>query len=533
MKNKLLKIFLSLFLILGIMQTNTNTINAEDTTDYLCFTAVEANSTVKLTKTGTPTVVSLETSTDKSIWTDYTIDTEITLTNIGDTVYFRNKSETTTGYSDDMSNYYQFVMTGEIAASGDVTTLINKNGTIDLTLAGDYCFYGLFEDCSSLTFSPSLPATTLTNYCYYNMFCGSGLIIPPELPATTLADYCYSAMFIRCGYLTIVPELPATTLTNGCYSSMFALGSLFSPPELPATILADKCYEFMFYSDINMVVSDTPTVDCSIPFRVPSNNSITVRGADDFAVAFNMTPTDDGDGVITLYLKSHNVTITYDGNGNTGGSVPSSSAYTILDEATIKGNENSLTKTGKMFKGWSLRPDGKGKVYNPGNTFNIRGNMTLYAIWDDSNYSFTSGNGQTYTKGSLDNKLFICDGPLANLTSVQIDDIEITETSQYTKEEGSTKITLLGSYLETLDLGSHTLKLTYSDGPTPTVTFNVINPSTPEPEPDTNDNNNNTYIIPKTGIEATSTNNHSLLKLTSLSLVVLGTYLVIKKNKDN
>ena len=40
------------------------------------------------------------------------------------------------------------------------------------------------------------------------------------------------------------------------------------------------------------------------------------------------------------------------------------------------------------------------------------------------------------------------------------------------------------------------------------------------------------YKIPNTGVEGT-TNNHSLLKLSSLSLLAIGTYMVIKKKKDN
>ena len=41
------------------------------------------------------------------------------------------------------------------------------------------------------------------------------------------------------------------------------------------------------------------------------------------------------------------------------------------------------------------------------------------------------------------------------------------------------------------------------------------------------------YKVPNTGVDATPTSNHSLLKLSSLSLLAVGTYLVIKKKKDN
>ena len=91
--------------------------------DALCFTADEANSTLHLDKVGTPNAISLETSMDGNTWSDYswtdkTGDT-LTLSNVGDNVYFRAKTENQTIGSSN-SNRYQFVMTGKIAASGNI-----------------------------------------------------------------------------------------------------------------------------------------------------------------------------------------------------------------------------------------------------------------------------------------------------------------------------------------------------------------------------------------------------------------------------
>lgn len=67
------------------------------TPEWLCFTATQASSTVHLDKNGSPDAIYLETSTDGSTWTDYawsnkTGDT-LTLTNVGDKVYMRAKTE--------------------------------------------------------------------------------------------------------------------------------------------------------------------------------------------------------------------------------------------------------------------------------------------------------------------------------------------------------------------------------------------------------------------------------------------------------
>lgn len=89
----------------------------------LCFTAMQANSTVQLDKAGSPDVISLETSTNGSTWTDYSWtdssgDT-LTLANVGDKVYMRAKTENQT-IGNSNPNHYKFTMTGKIAASGNI-----------------------------------------------------------------------------------------------------------------------------------------------------------------------------------------------------------------------------------------------------------------------------------------------------------------------------------------------------------------------------------------------------------------------------
>jgi hypothetical protein len=95
--------------------------------------------------------------------------------------------------------YNFFVMTGKIAASGNLNTLLKADGSIvDLT-GRDYCFYNMFYNCTALTQAPELPATTLADYCYSGMFNGcTSLTQAPELPATSLAFNCYFSMFQSC-----------------------------------------------------------------------------------------------------------------------------------------------------------------------------------------------------------------------------------------------------------------------------------------------------------------------------------------------
>lgn len=174
---------------------------------YLCFTANEANSTVKLNKSWSPTAVTLETSTDWTNWNTYTFGSTITLSNIWDKVYWRNTSESDTWFSTSSSNMYYFQATWSIAASGDINYLLNKNST--LTLTGNYCFYYLFSNCgTSLTSSPKLTATQLTQYCYSNMFRGCSNLetinnIPAENSDWVLPPRCCQQMYQWCTKIKI------------------------------------------------------------------------------------------------------------------------------------------------------------------------------------------------------------------------------------------------------------------------------------------------------------------------------------------
>ena len=81
----------------------------------------------------------------------------------------------------------------------------------------------MFYGCTSLVSAPDLPATTIADSCYLEMFseCTSLAFAPSALPATTLDMFCYQSMFNGCSALAFAPVLPATTLAECCYNAMF------------------------------------------------------------------------------------------------------------------------------------------------------------------------------------------------------------------------------------------------------------------------------------------------------------------------
>ena len=236
----------------------------------LCFTANSSGSTVQLNKVGEPYEATLVYSTTGTTWQPYTFGQSITLANEGGRVYFCNASDDLgKGFSRDfMSNYYQFAMTGSVAASGSVMSLLDNTcwSTTFPYDDGDYTtledfnyFVNLFSGCTSLTSAPELPATKLTPYCYMWMFkdC-TGLTSAPELPAMALSDWCYGAMFEGCTGLEQAPALPATTMASNCYAAMFrGCTGLTEAPELPAMTLAGGCYSEMFENCTNLETAPT------------------------------------------------------------------------------------------------------------------------------------------------------------------------------------------------------------------------------------------------------------------------------------
>ena len=199
----------------------------------LTFTAEEANSTISMQKVGAAPDVSLEYSTGDG-WNDFIVgETTVTLPNIGDQVVMRAKT-TNSRLGNAWSQYNKFVMTGKIAASDSAMYLLKSDGDLS-SFSQTHALKGLFDGCSSLTTSPELPATTLAEFCYQDMFrnCTSLTTPPPSLPAPDLPRACYQGMFNGCTSLAATPAtLGATTMSGidtmgGMFGNCYPLTSAF------------------------------------------------------------------------------------------------------------------------------------------------------------------------------------------------------------------------------------------------------------------------------------------------------------------
>ena len=190
--------------------------------------------------------VQLEYSKNGGEWTTYgESDIYVRLEHVGDKVSFRgNNTSFTTS-----NNQIRFMTPdGDIYVYGNIMSLLNKTEfATATTLPSEYVFTFLFSNNANLynhpTYSLVLPATELTEGCYYGMFQScTNLTKAPDLPATTLKEDCYFSMFGGCTSLTKAPDLPATTLAVGCYYFMFdGCTSLQSIKCLATDISAENC----------------------------------------------------------------------------------------------------------------------------------------------------------------------------------------------------------------------------------------------------------------------------------------------------
>jgi hypothetical protein len=207
-------------------------------------------------------------STDATTWTSFTIAGATALGNGSGEykLYLRGTSNTCITGSGKLG--WQINASAPVACSGNIETLLDYRTVANggHPAMANHCFENLFLGCANLSKAPTLPATNLTESCYYAMFrdCTGLTETPAELPATTLAKTCYYAMFYGCTALTSAPvELPATNLASSCYAHMFGYTALTQPPALPATILTNYCYYNMFQGCAALT---------SVPAELPTTN---------------------------------------------------------------------------------------------------------------------------------------------------------------------------------------------------------------------------------------------------------------------
>ena len=99
------------------------------------------------------------------------------------------------------------------------------------------------------------------------------------------------------------------------------------------------------------------------------------------------------------------LSVTYNGQSNTSGSVPVDSAtYLRSGSVVVLGNTGTLARTGYTWGGWTVNSNGSGTVYSGGETYTLSStNLVLYAKWNPNTLTVTynSNSGSSVTSGSV------------------------------------------------------------------------------------------------------------------------------------
>lgn len=265
-------------------------------TDYLSFTDTSgAANRFALSRVGTASSlpdVSIEYSFDKTNWQTWVEENATRTLTIpaNGTVYLRGTNSGFNISSDD--NRYTFGSSGNVAAGGDIVSLVSADGTA--TALPNYFCRGMFKGMTTLTKAPAIGVLTLgasscramfdgcTNLtdvslidfssvtigngsCYW-MFRNTAITAAPPLTVTSTQNTCCYGMFTGCSSMTTAANvhLNAVTLLNYSYGEMFrGCSSLVTPPSFTQSAInanGVQCLSGMFQECTSLTASPALTI---------------------------------------------------------------------------------------------------------------------------------------------------------------------------------------------------------------------------------------------------------------------------------
>lgn len=222
----------------------------------------------------------------------------------------------------------------------------------------------------------------------------------------------------RCDTLKkVVFEDGITTIPKVCYYS-----TSVTEIVIPSSVTKIDKYAFTGCTGMTEFVLPTGVTDIGAEAfarntnlqRVVIYDSATTIHSSAFTKATQCIITGYRNSTAETYAKANSLTfeaikydIKFDGNGSDGGKTVNMNDR----ECGVSYNltENGFTRTGYKFKNWNSQKDGKGTVYNDGQSVSNlcplyhapKDSITLYAQWEPIQYHVQfDGNGAT--KGSMD-----------------------------------------------------------------------------------------------------------------------------------
>ncbi|MBQ2674283.1 MAG: leucine-rich repeat protein [Prevotella sp.] len=178
----------------------------------------------------------------------------------GDKVQFKSKNKTLARkflYNDYYYNQYVHILPQvQCAVYGNAMSMVSPDGNWHLNreikekFALGYLFYNATNLVNDETRNLTLPATTLTDSCYFYTFRNCyGLTRAPELPAKEIKKGSYRYMFQNCSQLAKVPAMSPTSIDDyGCYYMFSNCDALTEAPAINVETIGERGCYYMFYN---------------------------------------------------------------------------------------------------------------------------------------------------------------------------------------------------------------------------------------------------------------------------------------------
>ncbi|MBR6566452.1 MAG: InlB B-repeat-containing protein [Spirochaetaceae bacterium] len=144
-----------------------------------------------------------------------------------------------------------------------------------------------------------------------------------------------------------------------------------------------------------------------VDIGIPEGGSVTITAYARYADGTQSEVTSE-----TYSLNKY--TVSYDGNGNSYGNIPSPETFFSGKKVQLASQDN-LRRSGYSFGGWNTADDGSGKTYAAGSEHVFTGDTNLYAVWNPMTEFFVSSSStndssndgsQQYPFGTVDKAVF-------------------------------------------------------------------------------------------------------------------------------
>jgi len=327
------------------------------------------------------------------------------------------------------------------------------------------------------------------NNAFYGLFAGADKLVNNDerllvLPATTLTEGCYQDMFNGCKGIEKAPELPAPTLVKDCYQEMFAGCSKLNSVKCLATdISAENCTKG-WLTNAGTEATGEKVLETLVPMTpnsddgVPTSWTAQMDGATAVtSVALDKTTlelTVGGEGQLTATVAPDNATdktVTWSSDKTSVATVDATGKVTAIaeGEATITAKAGDKTATCKV-------------------TVNKKAGSISYATtsinktFGDANFTneLTKTGDGTVTYSSSDTKVVEVDSKTGEVTikgngeatiTATVEDGDnytyATKTASYTIGVGTAAMTVSATgYSGTYDNSAHGITVNAPEGAT-------------------------------------------------------------------